>query len=498
MQSKITGWKLVGAAASIAIVGALAARRVSASPVMALWTEIADTGSIPKAQTLPDFVDLAAKLSPAVVGVSSVENPKESEQSLLRKSPHGMFEEFTPHSRSLGSGFIIAKEGYILTNDHVVDSDEHAGEARPGSHPGRINENITVTTQDGRTFAAKVVGRDTKTDVALLKIEAGHDLAVAPLGNSDGVKVGQWVMAIGNPFGFDHSVTVGIVSAKGRFVAGSYDEFIQTDASINMGNSGGPLIDLRGEVVGVNSAIYTSSGANLGIGFAIPVNLIKDELSQLRDTGKVVRGWLGVYIQNITPDLADSLGLSEAHGALVAEVLKDGPAKNAGLKRGDVIVAFNNASISDSHQLPLLVGRTALGSTASIRIVREKHTIDLPITITESHEMQMASASMPSEKPDFEATGPFGLRVKDLDTESAKELGIDAQNGVVVSFVQPGSRGDEAGLRARDVILEVNRAAVKDVSAFDSALKDSTRGRIVLMLVKRGQTTQYVAIKPEA
>ena len=225
-------------------------------------------------------------------------------------------EEFggTPHAKALGCGFIITKDGYILTNEHVVDS------------PGKV----TVTTQDGHNYNAKLVGHDEKSDIALLKIEAKHDLAVAPLGNSEDVRVGEWVMAIGNPFGFDHSVTAGIVSAKGRFIPGNYDEFIQTDASINPGNSGGPLIDLRGDVIGVNSAIYTHTGASMGIGFAIPIDLVKEELPQLKSSGKVVRGWLGVYIQKMTPEMAESLGLADSRGALVAKVLDNGPAQGGG------------------------------------------------------------------------------------------------------------------------------------------------------------------------
>ena len=218
-----------------------------------------------------------------------------------------------------------------------------------------------MTTQDGHNYTAKIVGHDEKSDIALLKIDAKHDLAVAPLGNSDDLKVGEWVMAIGNPFGFDHSVTAGIVSAKGRFIPGNYEDFIQTDASINPGNSGGPLIDLRGNVIGVNCAIYTHTGASMGIGFAVPIDLVKEELPQLKSSGKVVRGWLGVYIQKVTPELAESLGLADSRGALVAKVLDNGPAKAAGVKRGDVIVAFDNQPVDDSRELPLLVGRTDLG-----------------------------------------------------------------------------------------------------------------------------------------
>ncbi len=477
---------------TIAVLGADAAPAQGASSAR-FWSELPDPGHIAKAQTMPDFVELAAKLSPAVVNISTdepdgpaegIEPPEGMEPPRGRERlPHSRnpFEEFggPQHSKALGSGFIITKDGYILTNEHVVEN------------PGKV----TVTTQDGHNYVAKIVGHDDKSDIALLKIEAKRDLAVAPLGNSDDLKVGEWVMAIGNPFGFDHSVTAGIVSAKGRFIPGSYENFIQTDASINPGNSGGPLIDLRGDVVGVNCAIYTHTGRSMGIGFAVPIDLVKEELPQLKSAGKVVRGWLGVYIQNMTPEVAESLGLADTHGALVARVLDDGPAKAAGVKRGDVIVSFDNQQIGDSRELPLMVGRTELGHKGTLKVIRDKQTIELPVTITESHETELAAAENP-QRPEAGALSPFGLRVKDLSPDLAKELGIEVPGGVVISSVQPGSRADEAGLRPRDVILEVNRATVKDVDSYQSAIKTGAKGKIVLLLVKRGDNTIYVALKP--
>ena len=294
------------------------------------WLELTSS-STPKAETLPDFVALADKLGPTVVNISTEQaGPAASEGEAMTEmaatTAVAMRAVATSRSTSSasrlasrtaiasGSGFIINAAGYILTNDHVVEN----------------SRQIIVTTKDGNQYKASVIGRDAKTDIALLKIKARHDLPVAPLGDSDDVKVGQWVMAIGDPFGFDHTVTAGIVSAKGRFIPGNYDEFIQTDAAINPGNSGGPLINVHGEVVGVNSAIFTRTGSNTGIGFAIPVNLVKEELPQLRDHGKVVRGWLGIYMQRVTPAIAESMGLEEPRGALVAEVLSEGPAKTAG------------------------------------------------------------------------------------------------------------------------------------------------------------------------
>jgi serine protease Do len=463
--------------------------RAEAADSSHLWTEIPPGGHVARvdAQSLPDFVELAAKLSPAVVNISSDETDEpgdsgeEDEPAPEGKTPHNPFEEFSPHAKSLGSGFIVSKDGYVLTNDHVVTDADH----------------IAVSTQDGNEYKAKLIGRDEKSDIALLKIDAKHDLPVAPLGNSDDVKVGQWVMAIGNPFGFDHSVTVGVVSAKGRFIPGNYDEFLQTDASINPGNSGGPLISVRGEVVGVNSAIYTRTGSNMGIGFAIPVNIVKEELEQLRDSGKVVRGWLGVYIQKMTPEIAESLGLPSPSGALVAEVLKGGPAKSAGIERGDVITAFDGTPIVDSRELPLLVGRTPIGHVATLKLIRQGKPEELKIAITQSHEEEIASAQ-PIEKHSPGTASSFGLYVKDLSPDLAKELGLDESYGVVISSVQPGSRADEAGLHARDVILEVNREAVKDVDSYQQAMSAGGNSKIVLILVRRGDSTIYFALKPEA
>lgn len=466
-------FKLIRSFAAVAVSAALIFFSAAgfASQVQ-FWTDTPEGGHVAKAQTLPDFVDLAAKLSPAVVNIST-EGTEQGGSEGEFPAPYGH-----QHGKSLGSGFIVSKDGYILTNDHVIEN------------PTKV----TVTLQDGHNYTAKVIGGDSKTDVALLKIDAGHELAVAPLGNSDDLKVGQWVMAIGNPFGFDHTVTVGVVSAKGRFLPESVDQFIQTDASINPGNSGGPLIDLSGGVVGVNAAIFTSTGRSMGIGFAIPINLVKEELSELRDHGKVKHGWLGVMIQEVTPELAESMDLKDARGALVAEVIKDSPAALAGVKRGDVIIEFDGHPIKDRRELPLLVTRTPLGKTVTFKIVRDKQEKDLVANITESREAELAAAE---SRPKMTGTpSSFGLRVQDLSPDLAHELGLDS--GVLISGVEPGSRGDEVGLQARDVILEVNRSPVKDVSSYQQALKAGGKGSIVLLLVKRGDSTLYFALKPQA
>ena len=456
------------------------------------WHELTSSRAT-KAETLPDFVALADKLGPSVVNISTEQaGPASSESEGGGDSGGGEgggsegggnepFNEFgepfgEPHGRSLGSGFIINAAGYILTNDHVIEN-------------GR---EVIVTTMDGNQYKATVTGRDAKTDIALLKINAKHDLPVAPLGDSDEVKVGQWVMTIGDPFGFDHTVTAGIISARGRFIPGNYDEFLQTDAAINPGNSGGPLINIHGEVVGVNSAIFTRTGSNTGIGFAIPVNLVKEELPQLREHGKVVRGWLGIYVQRVTPAIADSMGLEEPRGALVAEVLNEGPAKSAGVKRGDVIAAYNGIPIEDSRELPLMVARTPLGHSATLRVIRDKKYLELPVTITASREAHLVPVSKQASK----GTAPFGLSVKDLDASLAHDMGLGQSKGVVVYSVQPGSSADVAGVRSRDIIVEVNRHGVGNVDAYQRALKLGG-GRAVLLLIKRHNSTVFVPLEPE-
>ena len=461
-----------------------------------LWSELSSSGLASKAETLPDFVELASKLSPAVVNISSEQKapaakpgePSEGEGEGGGTDPfhefQQPFERFAPRqSKSLGSGFIINKAGYILTNDHVVEN----------------GKDVIVTMQSGKEYKAKLIGRDSKSDVALVKIDTAQDLPYAPLGNSDDLKVGEWVMAIGNPFGFDHSVTAGIVSAKGRFIPGNFDDFIQTDASINPGNSGGPLINLRGEVIGVNSAIYTRTGSNMGIGFAIPVNIVKDELDELKASGKVVRGWLGVYIQRVTPDIGESMGLGDARGALVADVLKGGPAKTAGLQRGDVIVSYDNKPITDSQELPLMVGRTQVGRTVKVKIIRNKAAKEVPVTITASREdeIEKASAEQPNP-PEGKVVTELGLYVQDLTPKVAQEMGINDKSGVLIAAVRPGSTAEEAGLRKRDVILEVNRQSVKDVDAYQRVVKSAGKGKTVLLLVKRDESTIFVPVKPES
>jgi serine protease Do len=441
--------------------------------------------------SLPDFTQLAEKLSPAVVNISTTSQGEAPQMGgpgpFGKEDPHQFFEPFErffgplpKHSfkqRSLGSGFIINRDGYILTNNHVI---ENADE-------------IIVKLENEKEYKAKVVGHDAKTDIAVIKINEAPDLIPATLGNSDELRVGEWVVSIGNPFGLEHSVTAGIVSAKGRFIGqGSYDQFIQTDAAINPGNSGGPLINLRGEVVGINTAIFSRSGGNIGIGFAIPVNIAKDLLPELEEKGKVTRGWLGVMIQKVTPEIAESLNIKEQKGALVADVMKDGPSAEAGVKVGDVIVEFDGHAVKDSTELPLLVARTPIGKTVKLKVLREKGTETLNVKVGELKDEETAVAATGKEES-------FGLTVQPLTPEIADSLGLSSDiKGVVVSGVEQGSAADDAGLRRGDVILEVNRGPVKDIGAYRKALKGTAKGKSVLFLVRRGDNTIFVALKPSS
>jgi serine protease Do len=436
------------------------------------------------AQGLPDFVALAKKLKPEVVNISTTQTAKEQDApdpfgdndpfgEFWKRFFGGPFPRGQYRQRSLGSGFIIRQDGLILTNYHVVDDAER----------------ITVRLLDGREFTGKVVGKDQKTDIALVKINA-QDLPVAPLGDSDRLEVGEWVMAIGNPFGLDNTVTSGIVSAKDRQIGeGPYDHFIQTDASINPGNSGGPLINLRGEVVGIDSAIYSQSGGNIGIGFAIPINLVKELLPQLESTGKVTRGWLGVSIQAMTPDLAASLGLDNAKGALVSSVVQDSPAGQAGIKAGDVIVGYEGKKIDNANDLPFLVAGTPVGKTVSLQILRNKETMTLPVTIAKMQEEEAVAAT--SEK------GDLGLTVEQITPEVAQNLGLDRTQGVVIRAVAPDSLAEEAGLQPGDIIREIDRKPIRDLSDYKKIMASAVQQKSVLFLIQRQDNTMFLALRNE-
>jgi len=375
-------------------------------------------------------------------------------------------------THALGSGFVIDTEGHILTNNHVV---EKATE-------------IKVKIQSGKEYDATVVGRDPKTDLALIKTKPDSDFpAPALLGDSDAIRDGDWVMAVGNPFGLGHTVTVGIISAKGRVIgAGPYDDFLQTDAAINPGNSGGPLFNMQGEVVGINTAIVAQGQ---GIGFAIPVNMAKELLPQLK-SGKVIRGWLGVMIQDLTPDLAKSFGLKEEKGVLISDVVKDGPAEKAGLKRGDVVLKFDEKEIQNAHELSFLVANTQPDTTVTVVVIRDGKAKDIKVKIgTMPEEAEQESA--------VKEEAAWGLTVQELTPQLSERLGLSPkETGVVISRVEPGSAAEEAGLLEGDVIKEVNRQKIEKLNDYNKALKEVKAGESLLLLIQRGSGTLYVVLKP--
>jgi len=435
---------------------------------------------------LPEFVNLASELKPAVVNISTSKTIHNQRPGTQFNGPgQEFFDDFfdrffkerpdTPQqATSLGSGFIIDHAGHILTNAHVVEGADE----------------ITVTLADEHSLKAKVIGADRKLDLALLKIDSDGDLPVAPLGDSDALQVGEWVLAIGNPFGLEQTVTAGIVSAKGRVIgAGPYDDFIQTDASINPGNSGGPLFNTKGEVVGINTAIIARGQ---GIGFAIPINVARSVLEQLQTSGHVTRGWLGVSIQVITDDLADAFGMKKAEGALITNVFADSPAADAGLKSGDVIVAYNNEPIKHVRDLPRLVASTPVGEKATITVLRDGKKRDLKVTIGQMKE---------DETPVIAASGgsskDFGMTLADITPELAQRFELEEGKGVLITGIAADSPAATAELHRGDVLLKVGNTEVNTAAAASKALKAARKGSAVPLLVKRGDNVLYTAIRPD-
>jgi len=428
------------------------------------------------------FAPLAEKLAPSVVNVKVT---KVQAAGLAQgQGPSIPMDEFfkrffgdnfrMPQQRPVqgaGSGVIISADGYILTNNHVVD---------------RAQE-VTVTLVDRPDFKAEIVGRDPKTDLAILKIAATKDLPAAKMGDSDQLRVGDWVIAIGNPFGLSHTVTSGIVSAKGRIIgAGPYDDFIQTDASINPGNSGGPLFNMNGEVVGINTAIVPNGQ---GIGFAIPVNTAKPLIPQLVKTGKVTRGYIGVNIQSISAEIAKAMKLEDEKGALVADVIPGGPAEQAGIQRGDVIIAFNGKIVKNSHDLPSLVAATPVGGKATATVLRNGKKQDIPVKVAElpADEGSIESSAEP-------ARGKWGLQLQDITPDTARQLGLESDQGVLVTGVEPGSPAEEASIARGDIILEVNRKPVKTVKELLKEIEKAKGDNSLLLLAQRGQSRRFVAL----
>ena len=444
-----------------------------------------EVGAVAPGRVLPieSIPALAKEVSPAVVNISTTQVVRFKRPRM--RSPFGQqdpFEEFFHNffgnvppeqkRRSLGSGFIVSDDGFILTNNHVVEKADE----------------ITVTLLDKEELRAEVVGTDPKTDIALIKIKTGKKLPFVPLGDSEKLEIGEWVVAIGNPFGLGHTVTTGIVSAKGRVIgSGPYDDFIQTDASINPGNSGGPLFNMKGEVVGINTAIIQGGQ---GIGFATPVHLAKSILGQLREKGRVTRGWLGVYIQRLTADMAETLSVPGKKGALVADVTQGGPAEKAGLRSGDVIVSFDGRDVSDEHDLPQIVASTKPGKNVEVVVIRDGKEAKIPVTIA---EMEPESGQTRAGGPDI--SKGLGLTVQDITPEVARHLDIENRKGVLVSAVESGSPAKEAGFREGDIIRAINRTPVKDSQEFESRIKKMKEEKTVLFLVERGEGRIFLAVK---
>lgn len=438
---------------------------------------------------LPSFSNLIKAIKPCVVNISTTMTIKGPGFTDPFTGPYSPFRDFFGNDfferffgdlpkrefkqRSLGSGFIIDKDGYILTNNHVVEK----------------ATSIKVKLSDGKEYDAKVIGKDAKTDIALIKINARHDLPVAKLGDSDRLEVGDWVIAIGNPFGLEHTITAGIVSAKGRVIgAGPYDDFIQTDASINPGNSGGPLFNINGEVIGINTAIVATGQ---GIGFAIPINMAKDMLHSLKTKGKVVRGSLGVRIQEVTPEIAKNFGLKEPQGALVADVIEGSPADKAGIKSGDIIVSYNGKDIKNRDVLPKLVAATEVGKKVKVGIIRDGKRIDLEVVVGELQDETIVA----SKKPDVEKD--FGLVVQNITPEIARHLKLKDTRGVIVTEVQPDSPANNADIREGDIIIKIGKKTIRNVNDFKEALKKANIKEGIVIFLRRENITFYTVLREE-
>ena len=483
------------------------------APVVGLEWANADTA--PPAAVLaqlPSLSPLVKKVMPAVVNISVVEKADAGGEIAesgpgLRQGPMpgfpegspfgGFLKKFfqeqginpnlpnmpSPHAErmALGSGFIIDPSGLVVTNNHVVKG----------------AKKVTVILQDGTRYAAKVLGRDSKTDLALLKVEAGHALPYVSWGDSGSEQVGDWVVAVGNPFGLGGTVSAGIVSARGRDIhSGPYDDFLQIDAPINRGNSGGPTFNLRGQVIGINTAIYSPNGGSVGIGFAIPSDLAKPIVAQLREHGKVSRGWLGVQIQEVTPAIAKALGLPNDHGALVANVTEGSPAETAGMRQGDVIESFDGHEVAKMRDLPIMVADTAVGTNAKVKIWRKDHETTLALKIAEQPSNLQLAANEGGQSATTGKSSALGLRLETLTPQRRGDLRVGpAVKGVVVGSVADSSPLAEVGLQAGDVIVSINQHVVTTPKEAVAMLKKGESGpnQHLLLLLNRHGVNEYVA-----
>jgi serine protease Do len=487
----------------------IACRQMSSlvSPLLLLWMLLSAAGvagaaaetSAPDAAPgsaarlgLPDFTELVERYGPAVVNISTKQSlfygPQDfgDEEGFGEEGPlydffrrffgeEGPLPEDGENGRSLGSGFILSADGYVLTNAHVIEAADE----------------IIVRTSDRREFVAKVVGTDDRSDMALLKVD-GQDLPAVEIGTASDLQVGEWVLAIGSPFGFEHSATAGIVSAKGRSLpTEDYVPFIQTDVAINPGNSGGPLFNLDGQVIGVNSQIYSRTGGFMGLSFAVPIDVAMDVVEQLKDKGRVSRGWLGVLIQDVTRELAESFGMRHPRGALVSQVLPQSPAAAAGLRAGDIVLAFNDKEVATSSNLPPMVGAAKVGTEAVLTVLRDGETIDLPVMLSELPEAD-AIVVVPGQVEQA-AVDRLGLVVEDLNADEEERLGV--QNGaVIVESVEDGP-AQQGGIRAGDIIISFDKEPVPDTNRFRQLLDRVQPGESVAVLVQRGDGRMFYPIR---
>ena len=435
-------------------------------------------------QGLPDFTDLVEKQGPAVVNVSTTSTARggEAQSPVPEDDPfYDFFRRFGPpqprdyETRSLGSGFIVSTDGYILTNAHVVD----------------MADEVTVKLNDKREFKARVIGADKRTDVAVIKIEA-TGLPAVKIGDPEKLRVGEWVLAIGSPFGFESTVTAGIVSAKGRSLPQeNYVPFIQTDAAINPGNSGGPLFNVKGEVVGINSQIYSRTGGFMGLSFAIPIDVAMDISNQLRTAGRVSRGRIGVVIQEVTKELAESFGLPKAAGALVNSVEKGGPAEKAGIETSDVILKFDGKTIASSADLPRIVAQSRPGSKATAQIWRKGAARDVSITVGEMPAEKVAQRAGRKESKPGNVVARLGLTLSEPSTDQRKELGLSG--GLLVEDAQGAAA--KAGIRRGDVLMAINNQDVKSIEQLNQLLAQFEKARSVALLIRRGDGALYVPLR---
>jgi serine protease Do len=442
-----------------------------------------DSGTVFAAST--SFADLAEKLSPTVVNISTTKTIKGRTRSpfgdgmpfprffgnddAFRKffgdAPEREFKQ-----NSLGSGFIISSDGYIFTNNHVVEK----------------ADKIKVKLSNGKEYDAEVKGRDPNTDIALIKINPADELPSARFGDSEKLRVGEWVFAIGNPFGLDHTVTAGIVSAKGRVIgSGPYDNFIQTDASINPGNSGGPLFNLNGDVVGINTAIVAQGQ---GIGFAIPINTAKSIVNDLKTKGSVTRGWLGISVQDVTDDISETLKLKNKKGALIGQVFEGDPADKAGIKAEDIIIEIQGKDIRDSHELLRIVAALTIGEKIKVKVWRDGKEKIFEITVGErKDEKTLAVKGKGGEH--------YGMTVQEMTPDMAKHFGLPEKSGVIITQVREGSPADDAGLKVQDIIIQINRVKITSVSEFLKEMTGDRREGTALLLIKRGNATFFTTLR---